>query len=142
MVINDAFLVTLFQILTETPEMTATEVIERTREKGALLWREIAHRRPNATQMIDYALKLKNRLAQARLGFILEHLPGTREADLARLPRLKGPSYFDEKLRGEERPRHLPRWNLIVPNTLAHYMKQTDFYRAKPRFTEIQDPRW
>jgi len=36
-VINDAFLVTLFQILTETPEMTATEVIERTREKGALL---------------------------------------------------------------------------------------------------------
>lgn len=37
LVINDAFLVTLFQILTETPEMTATEVIERTREKGALL---------------------------------------------------------------------------------------------------------
>lgn len=35
--INDAFLVTLFQILVETPEMTATEVLERTREKGALL---------------------------------------------------------------------------------------------------------
>lgn len=35
--INDAFLVTLFQILVETPEMTATEVIERTREKGILL---------------------------------------------------------------------------------------------------------
>lgn len=35
--INDAFLVTLFQILTETPEMTATEVIERIREKGILL---------------------------------------------------------------------------------------------------------
>ncbi len=35
--INDAFLVTLFQILTETPEMTATEVMERTREKGILL---------------------------------------------------------------------------------------------------------
>jgi hypothetical protein len=35
--INDAFLVSLFQILTETPEMTATEVLERTREKGALL---------------------------------------------------------------------------------------------------------
>ncbi|HVP57324.1 MAG TPA: portal protein [bacterium] len=35
--INDAFLVSLFQILTETPEMTATEVIERTREKGILL---------------------------------------------------------------------------------------------------------
>lgn len=35
--INDAFLVSLFQILTESPQMTATEVIERTREKGILL---------------------------------------------------------------------------------------------------------
>lgn len=35
--INDAFFVTLFQILTETPQMTATEVIERTQEKGILL---------------------------------------------------------------------------------------------------------
>lgn len=35
--INDAFLVTLFQILTETPQMTATEVLERTREKGIIL---------------------------------------------------------------------------------------------------------
>lgn len=35
--INDAFLVNLFQILTETPTMTATEVLERTREKGILL---------------------------------------------------------------------------------------------------------
>ena len=36
-VINDAFLVTLFQILVQTPQMTATEVIERASEKGALL---------------------------------------------------------------------------------------------------------
>lgn len=35
--INDAFLVTLFQILTETPTMSATEVIERTNEKSILL---------------------------------------------------------------------------------------------------------
>ena len=35
--INDSFLVTLFQILVETPQMTATEVLERTREKGILL---------------------------------------------------------------------------------------------------------
>ncbi len=35
--INDQFLVSLFQILTETPTMTATEVIERTHEKGILL---------------------------------------------------------------------------------------------------------
>lgn len=36
-VINDAFLVTLFQILVDTPAMTATEVLERAREKGMLL---------------------------------------------------------------------------------------------------------
>lgn len=36
-VINDAFLVSLFQILVDTPQMTATEVLERAREKGALL---------------------------------------------------------------------------------------------------------
>lgn len=35
--INDVFMVSLFQILTETPTMTATEVIERTNEKGILL---------------------------------------------------------------------------------------------------------
>ena len=35
--INDAFLVSLFQILMETPQMSATEVIERTNEKGILL---------------------------------------------------------------------------------------------------------
>src|ERR1035437_1601096 len=36
-IIKDAFLVLLFQIMTETPQMTATEVIERTNEKGILL---------------------------------------------------------------------------------------------------------
>lgn len=35
--IDDIFLVSLFQILTDNPQMTATEVIERVREKGALL---------------------------------------------------------------------------------------------------------
>jgi hypothetical protein len=36
-VINDAFLVTLFQILVEKPNMTATEAMLRAQEKGALL---------------------------------------------------------------------------------------------------------
>lgn len=35
--INDGFFVTLFQILVDSPQMTATEVLERAREKGALL---------------------------------------------------------------------------------------------------------
>lgn len=36
-IIKDNFLLTLFQILVENPQMTATEVMERTREKGILL---------------------------------------------------------------------------------------------------------
>lgn len=36
-VVNDAFLVTLFQILVETPTMTATEAMLRAQEKGQLL---------------------------------------------------------------------------------------------------------
>jgi len=35
--IKDAFLITLFQILVENPTMTATEVLERVKEKGILL---------------------------------------------------------------------------------------------------------
>lgn len=35
--IKDAFLVSIFQILTESPQMTATEVLERSKEKGILL---------------------------------------------------------------------------------------------------------
>lgn len=35
--INDVFLVNIFQILVESPQMTATEVMERAKEKGILL---------------------------------------------------------------------------------------------------------
>lgn len=35
--IEDSFLISLFQILVENPQQTATEVLERTREKGILL---------------------------------------------------------------------------------------------------------
>jgi Bacteriophage head to tail connecting protein len=36
-VVHDAFLITLFQILVDNPRMTATEVLERSREKGMLI---------------------------------------------------------------------------------------------------------
>lgn len=36
-IINDAFLISLFQILVENPMMSATEVLERAKEKGILL---------------------------------------------------------------------------------------------------------
>ena len=56
--INDAFLVTLFQILTETPQMSATEVIERTNEKGILLAPTVGRLRPDVQidREIDIAL--------------------------------------------------------------------------------------
>jgi hypothetical protein len=64
-IINDSFLVTLFQILTETPKMTATEVIERTNEKGILLAPTVGNLTNDYTgPMIDRELDL---LQQQRL---------------------------------------------------------------------------
>lgn len=64
MQINDAFLVTLFQILVETPEMTATEVMERTREKGILLAPTIGRQQSEYLgPMIDRELDLLSRQA-------------------------------------------------------------------------------
>lgn len=52
--IKDAFFIPLFQILTETPTMTATEVIERTREKATLL-------APAMSRQVDYLGQLIQR---------------------------------------------------------------------------------
>lgn len=62
--ILDAFLVTLFQIMTETPQMTATEVIERTNEKGILLAPTVGRQQseylgPLIDREIDLAIRLK-----------------------------------------------------------------------------------
>jgi hypothetical protein len=46
--INDAFLTTLFQILVETPEMTATEAMIRAQEKGQLLGPTISRQQSEA----------------------------------------------------------------------------------------------
>ncbi len=62
--INDFFLVTLFQILVETPQMTATEVIERAREKGALLSPTMGRQQseslgPQIEREIDLLMRMK-----------------------------------------------------------------------------------
>ncbi len=60
--INDTFLVNLFQILTENPEMTATEVMERTREKGILLAPTIGRQQSEYQgPMIDRELDILSR---------------------------------------------------------------------------------
>lgn len=74
--ISDAFLVSLFQILTETPTMSATEVIERTNEKGILLAPTVGRQQSEYLgPMIDRELDLL-----AQLG-LLPPMPGLlREA--------------------------------------------------------------
>lgn len=74
--INDAFLVTLFQILTDSPQMTATEVIERTNEKGILLAPTVGRQQSEYLgPMIDRELDLASRLG------LLPEMPGVlREA--------------------------------------------------------------
>ena len=49
--INDAFLVTLFQILVDSPSMTATEAMLRSQEKGALLAPTSSRRRNSSGVM-------------------------------------------------------------------------------------------
>lgn len=75
-VINDAFLVTLFQILTETGSMTATEVLERTREKGILLAPTLGRQQSEYLgPMIDRELDILSRQG------LLPEMPGIlREA--------------------------------------------------------------
>lgn len=61
-VINDAFLVTLFQILVETPTMTATEALMRAQEKGALLAPAMGRQQTEALgPMIERELDILNR---------------------------------------------------------------------------------
>lgn len=74
--INDAFLVTLFQILIETPTMTATEVLERTREKGILLAPTVGRQADEYLgPMIERELNIL-----ARLGVLPEMPPLLAEA--------------------------------------------------------------
>lgn len=74
--INDAFLVTLFQILTETNTMTATEVIERTNEKGILLAPTVGRQQSEYLgPMIDRELDLL-----AEMGLLPPMPPALREA--------------------------------------------------------------
>lgn len=76
MLINDTFLITIFQILTETPEMTATEVAERAREKGILLAPTIGRQQSEYLgPMIDRELDIL-----ARQGMLPPMPPFLREA--------------------------------------------------------------
>lgn len=56
--INDTFFITLFQILVQTPQMTATEVLERAKEKNALLGSEVGREQQALAQMIEREISI------------------------------------------------------------------------------------
>lgn len=74
--IKDAFLVSLFQILEESPQMTATEVVERVNEKGILLAPTVGRQQSEYLgPMIDRELDI-----MAELGLLPPMPPLLREA--------------------------------------------------------------
>jgi hypothetical protein len=81
MVINDSFLVNLFQVLTESPAMTATEVLERTKEKGILLAPTIGRQRSEYLgPMIEREIDILSRQAIKGVPLLPPMPPILREA--------------------------------------------------------------
>ena len=65
--INDAFLVTLFQILVDTPNMTATEALLRAQEKGQMLAPTVGRQQSEMLgPQIERELALLNRQGRLR----------------------------------------------------------------------------
>lgn len=150
--INDAFLVTLFQILTESPQMTATEVIERTNEKGILLAPTVGNQQSGYLgPMIDRELDILS-----RKGLLDPMPPRLREAQgaytvrytspLSRAMRAQEASGFLRTLESvrevvaiTQDPSPLDRFNFdtAVPeiadinSTPAHWMSSDDEVAAK-----------
>lgn len=63
-VVRDAFFITLFQILTEGPQMTATEVLQRMQEKGVLMSPPVGRLQSEGYgKLIERELDLVSRLA-------------------------------------------------------------------------------
>jgi hypothetical protein len=59
--INRSFLITLFQILVDTPEMTATEAMLRAQEKGALLAPTVGRQQEFLATIVTRELDIMNR---------------------------------------------------------------------------------
>lgn len=75
--IKDAFLIQLFQLLTDTPRMTATEVLERAREKSMLLAPTVGRQE---SEYLGPMIEREIEVLQAQ-GIIPELPPELQEAD-------------------------------------------------------------
>jgi Bacteriophage head to tail connecting protein len=81
-IINDVFLVTLFQIMVESPQMTATEVIERANEKGILLAPTVGRQQSEYLgPMIERELDILATLTANGVQILPPMPPRLREAD-------------------------------------------------------------
>src|SRR5882672_1462544 len=80
-IINDVFLVTLFQIMVESPQMTATEVVERANEKGILLAPTVGRQQSEYLgPMIDRELDILSTLTNNGVPILPAMPPRLREA--------------------------------------------------------------
>ena len=104
LVINDAFLLTLFQILTDNPQMTVTEVLERSREKGLLIaptagrlqaefLGALIEREIDVLERQGLLPPLPGILAEAGGGFIVEY-----DSPMARMARAENAAGFMRSL--------------------------------------------
>lgn len=136
LLINDAFLVSLFQILTETPQMTATEVIERTNEKGILLAPTIGG------QMSGYLGPMISRELDvlASLGLLDPMPPRLKEAHGAYTATYTGP--LSRAMRAQEAAGFIRTVEtvkeLVNVTQDASLLDTFDFDTAIPAIAEIQ----
>lgn len=157
MAINDAFLVTLFQILVETPQMTATEVLERSREKAALLAPIMGRQQSEALgPMIEREVDL---LMQQRL--LPEPTPAMREAGvgayrveydspLSRMQKAEGASgglrmfqYASEIAANTQNPAPMDFFNLdtMIPDLADAQGMPASWIRSMDEITKLREDR-
>jgi hypothetical protein len=134
--INAAFLVHLFQILTETPRMTATEVIERTREKGILLAPTVGAQQDGYLgPLIDREIDLLNQQG------LLPELPGVLvEAEGEYV--IKYDSPLSRVMRAEEASGFIRTLEMVLPmvNTTGDIspLDHFDMDTITPEIADIQ----
>lgn len=128
--IKSEFLVDLFQILTETPTMTATEVIERTNEKGILLAPTVGRQNseylyPMIERELDLAMELRllppmpPRLREAqgeyKVVFTSPMAKAARAQEVAGFSRSLQMVQEIVKITGDPEPLDHFEWDTIVP---------------------------
>lgn len=154
--IQDTFLLTLFQILTESPRMTATEVIERTREKGALLSPTMGRQQseslgPQIEREIDILLQkglippMPPILAQAQGEYTIEYDSPLSRAQKAEegAGLMRTVEMALQVVNVTQNPEPLDHfdWDVIVPELAHQQAVPARWMRTMAKIQEIRDGR-